>query len=695
MTDANAMRARAGVVSLLLVAFGTPAVLAAQPAMVANVKVLSDPVRDVSSLEAWRASWIRPEMSDKDKALAIWECMVAHQYQDAPPLEFLNHENVVQDALKMMNVYGYSFCGVAANEIASLARYVGLKARISTINTHVVPEVWWDDGWHMLDASLINFFVVKDQPADAINGRFSKALSNYAVPNGRIASVEEVLAAVKGWYDQNPGYRDPAAKEGAMPRGNDARLRAFHQEGGWQGWKRGPKLLADCPFYSDDGWLPAHTHGWYSTMQEYDGSTYFPYEGGYSMGYKVNLQLRPGEKLVRDWSNRGLHVNLDGAGEAPGCLNARIGEGPLAYAPRFGDLAPGRIGNGRLEYRVPLGDPMLEQTAMRYENLQADPGTKPVLQPRDPSRQGILELRLPCSYVYLKGEVVVDAVVAEGGAVGVFLSDNNGLDWQEIGRIAVSGAARFDLGKQILRRYDYRLRLLPKGKGTGLNNLFIGNDIQHSQRALPALAQGENRIAFSVGPQEGTVTVEGSCFPADNRGLNLTWKDFHPEVKGLSENGLVCQGEIGEISYRIETPAPMVGLTVFTHYRARSAKGQWDVQVSFDSGQTFRSVGTCLGPTVFSGVFLQVTDIPPGTRSALVRWQGTAGGNALMLFNQRLDADYALPNAGFRPVKVTYLWEEGGIGKADVHVAAVPAETYTIRCESQPTMRSIVLELAD
>ena len=71
-------------------------------------------------------------------------------------------------------------------------------------------------------------------------------------------------------------------------------------------------MLADCPLYGWDGWLPAHTHGWYSTMLEYDGSVYFPYEAGYSLGYKVNIQLRPGERLTRNWFNRGLFVNMDG-----------------------------------------------------------------------------------------------------------------------------------------------------------------------------------------------------------------------------------------------------------------------------------------------------------------------------------------------------------------------------------------------
>ena len=56
------------------------------------------------------------------------------------------------------------------------------------------------------------------------------------------------------------------------------------------------------------------------------------------------------------------------------------------------------------------------------------------------------------------------------------------------------------------RRYDYRLKFVLRGRGTGLERLRITHDIQHSQRALPALGQGRNRISFSAGPAEGTIT---------------------------------------------------------------------------------------------------------------------------------------------------------------------------------------------
>ena len=61
--------------------------------VVSHVKVLSDKVPDVSSLEAWKKSFLKEGMSDKEKALAVWRSVVMFQHQDIPPAEFLQTEN--------------------------------------------------------------------------------------------------------------------------------------------------------------------------------------------------------------------------------------------------------------------------------------------------------------------------------------------------------------------------------------------------------------------------------------------------------------------------------------------------------------------------------------------------------------------------------------------------------------------------
>jgi len=123
-------------------------------------------------------------------------------------------------------------------------------------------------------------------------------------------------------------------------------------------------------------------------------------------------------------------------------------------------------------------------------------------------------------------------------------------------------------------------------------------------------------------------------------------------------------------------------------------KDVWEVQVSLDGGKTFKTVDRLPGPFVGMGKYVVTNEVPPGTRSALVRFVGTQR-NTLMFNNLRIDADYREPHGGFRPVKVTYAWEENGQPKQDIHISRQPGETYTITCAARPTMRSLVMELAE
>src|ERR1043166_2254274 len=67
--------------------------------VVSHVKVLSDKVPDVSSLDTWKKSYIKEGMSDKEKALAIFNTEVSFQNADSPPKEFLQREDVVLDPI--------------------------------------------------------------------------------------------------------------------------------------------------------------------------------------------------------------------------------------------------------------------------------------------------------------------------------------------------------------------------------------------------------------------------------------------------------------------------------------------------------------------------------------------------------------------------------------------------------------------
>ena len=115
--------------------------------------------------------------------------------------------------------------------------------------------------------------------------------------------------------------------------------------------------------------------------------------------------------------------------------------------------------------------------------------------------------------------------------------------------------------------------------------------------------------------------------------------------------------------------------------------------MSFDGGKTFKTLDKAEGPTAGNCKYITFSDIPAGTHAALIRFEGLQN-NTLGLFGLRIDADYKEPNGGYRAVKVTYTWTENGAEKTDVHITSQPTETYTIKCDAKPVMRSIVLELA-
>ena len=132
-----------------LAAVAVPAFAEEPAAVVCNVKVLSDKVKDVSSLDAWKKSYLDGLKTDAERAKACWESVVTYQHQQTPPNEYLQLEGNVLDPIKMFNVYGYSLCSVAAAEVCQLARVAGLKPRGWTINCHCIMEIEHDGGWQV------------------------------------------------------------------------------------------------------------------------------------------------------------------------------------------------------------------------------------------------------------------------------------------------------------------------------------------------------------------------------------------------------------------------------------------------------------------------------------------------------------------------------------------------------------------
>ncbi|MCL2640509.1 MAG: hypothetical protein FWD53_06675 [Phycisphaerales bacterium] len=640
-----------------------------KPGIVSNIKVLSDKVHDVSSLEDWKKSFIKDGMSDHEKAMAIFNTEVMFQTAGGIPCEYLHKDDSVHDAIKLYNVYGHTICSNSSSHIAALARYIGLKARNLTINNHVIPEIYYEGGWRMLDADLGQYFPKED---------------------GFPASTREIADAIMAWSKENPSFPlngiDAASKQG--------RYRWQHDNNNQ--WKtKGPEILSRNPLYDERGWLPNRAFAWGDTMQQFN-KIHNNYEASYSLGYRVNVQLREGEKLIRNWSNKGMYLDKgeNTSREPPGL------KGKARYLNDWGDLTEQRIGNGTLEYDVPLASGAFRGGAFKVENLATKAeasNTGAAVQVKDAAADGVLEIRMPTSYVYLAGELTFTSVLGNGGQIDVQFSDNNGLDWKNVMTVTTAGEQKINLQHLVHRRYHYIARFTLKGNGTGLDALKFSHDIQYSQRALPSLTQGENKITFSSAAQEGTITIEGCPVKSQRgRGKNLHWLDFKPQLEGINGEAPRADGP-ASIIYPVKTPGDIARVRVSSHFSAANANAVWLIDVSFDDGKTWRTVAE---PTdadmnierIFVAQYATADNVPPGARAALVRYRKVGNGTSY-LSNARIDADYKEPTGGFRPVKVSYLWSEGGVDKSDVRVVTSENDTWTIKCETKPTLKSLVVEL--
>ncbi len=97
-----------------------------RPSTVSHIKVLSNHVEDVTTLEDWKRTYIKAGMSDQEKALAVWKTVVKYRHQTAPPREELMNGGCAHDPMKTIHVYGYGQCCCASSNIEGLARYIGL-----------------------------------------------------------------------------------------------------------------------------------------------------------------------------------------------------------------------------------------------------------------------------------------------------------------------------------------------------------------------------------------------------------------------------------------------------------------------------------------------------------------------------------------------------------------------------------------
>jgi hypothetical protein len=640
-----------------------------QGGRVNQLKVLSDKIDDVTTVENTVKSFVKPGMSDQKRAEAIWRAVVKYRHQTAPPNEHLAGDWEAHDPVKIFNVYGYCMCCCSSALVEALNREDGRETRGRILNGHSVPEVWYKNGWHMFDGSLITYF---PRPAD-----------------GAVAAVDEIAAALSGWYAQHPGYQK-----------NGAKIMELMRKDGWWGWKsEGPALLANCPFYRA-GFFPARTHGWDATMAEYDRKSEV-YEYGYHVGHRALFSLRPGESLVREAGNRGLHVNME---TDPGWdgLKARAPENDLIYVNEFfPGYRGGVVANGTHRYAPNLEAGDLAIGSELYDNLAASASRSPALHVKQSGKPGVAVIPMVSPYVYLGGRLKLKAVGRSNkDRLTVSISTNNGRSFTTLSSVPIAKREdlTIDLKEKIFRRYAYWIKI-ELAEQVGLDALVIENDIQHAPRTLPWLGKGSNTITVAADRDPAIATRSIACriTPDASFTKNETSGTMGLTFENVDLRYDACwwKGGKGLMTVPIDVPGDLVSLGFSAQIRARSEQDRVRIIASTDAGKTWREVAVMNGPTQGRTGHFRVADWPKGIRKALLRFELT-GNNTVGVQNFRVDADYRDPLAAktIHPFRVVHRWTEQRQAKTHTELITKLPAKYAIRTSGDPEMVSVAYEMA-
>ena len=146
--------------------------------------------RDWYNVDTMLAGVLGTETDQKKRAFLIWQFLKLNRYNWYPAEA--NYE--VHNPVKFINVYGYGFCDDSAVNSEALFKRAGFSyARSWALSGHVVPEVYYNSSWHMLDPDLQVFYPQRDNINTA--GVEDCALDGWLVSRVSGSSIETLYTS--------------------------------------------------------------------------------------------------------------------------------------------------------------------------------------------------------------------------------------------------------------------------------------------------------------------------------------------------------------------------------------------------------------------------------------------------------------------------------------------------------------------
>jgi len=598
--------------------------------LVRNPKIIVNGQRNWGSMEEVLAEALKDAQNEQEKIYLLWDFMRKNRYHDSPVFGH-SSANELHDPVKMLNTYAGGLCDDAGSCGSSLYYHAGFNSEKGGKN----PFVRCLHGHMMCEVFYDGDYQFMDIDEDVF------------------------------YLDRE---NEKPVSGDAVCRDHDLAKRERHYGPIFQGWQTGES--AASLFGNDDARTTIIV-----------------------AGHRMDITLRPGEKLVYSWDNIGKL-----ASEKPDLSRRFYGNSKLIYTPSF---------------------ELLDLCAESARDVMSVTDGETGIVGSSPDAHIIYNINTP--YVICGGEIQAkfstNAMAPLRPASGrdrerpLYPADTD-LTYESTNRFGFSisfdcenwetiweGTEEAELTLPIDEflkvhesppKYQYFIRVeLPSASGAKLVALTISTDIMASPLALPRLQLGENNIAYTDETEEPHEVIVTHCwqecanvqppeaphqleYPADKSVvrdsiLMFKWqpvpncKHYHIQVSRHPDMKIPYRPSFDTIVETTKFGIPFTGIfspdeTYYWRLRARDKNGVWsewsDIwQFSWD------------GPRVPIDVEKEVQ----GNR-IMISWKPNPRGNRPIYYEV-----YGSDEKGFSISKEPY--EVMGLGKCEANYVGRTTET--------------------
>lgn len=594
----------------LLIALAIAAVLPQRAhGQVCNLKIVTDANPDYSDMPSLvhsvTSNW--PTPAEKCWAMFYWNHIARRQ---TSPI--ILHGQELTDPIRQFNDYGYTMCSTVAGINCGIWHHLGLPVKFWDISLHTVSEVFYADRWHMYDNSMSAVYTLCDGVT--------------------IAGVEEI--------GQDGAC---AASGGRREAGHIAKyhcLNATSPNGFLSGADTPRDLAQEYRCFRPSGLK----HRWYYH--------------NWNWGHRYVLNVREGEAYTRYYHSLGTSPEF--------YVPNRNGKDPEAANPRY------RIrGNGVWTFEPPLTPAEFPRCVQSADGIQA---VAPAgLQPSQPGATAFAVFKVQSANVTTSQEIDADFVRQNAAdAAAIEISTTNGLTWTRVWQAESTGRLRAQLPliDQVNGAYEILVRVSLRAAATAsdvrLESLKITTTTMLNSKTQPALRLGKNTVHVGAGDPSDTIVL----WPELQRDRYKPWvvaeRNLGTRAEHPGYTGVLFAAQPQEeafMVYRLDAPADMTRLVYGGRFYNRAPQAEIRLAHSLDDGQTWvETYALTSTEPPWDVVHYETVDaLPPGTRSALVRYRlqaSQAGPTACSIYAVRMEANHVPIAPGFRPLDVTFRWNE-------------------------------------